>query len=131
MVRRLLIGFLVGGLAGAVLSASAFLILATLDGTRSDEAIAYSLVVAVIGGGLGAVVGAVVGLGNMRWIGGALVGLVMSIFVVVMYMTSFAGEGTFMELLNRSRVIIVFTAGPLILAGIIAAWANRRWVTGS
>ena len=99
--------------------------LATLDGTRSDEAIAYSLVVAIIGGALGALVGAVVGLGNMRWIGGALVGLVMSTLVVAFYMTSFAGEGTFMELLNRSRVIIIFTAVPLLLAGIISAWANR------
>lgn len=125
MTRRLLIGFLVGGLAGAILSAGAFLILSTLDGTQLDEAVAYSLLVAVIVGGLGAVVGAVVGLGNMRWIGGALVGLVMSILVVAFYMTSFAGEGTFMDLLNRSRVIIVFTAVPLLLAGVIAAWANR------
>lgn len=125
MARRTFIAFLIGGLTGAILSATLFLLMATLDGTRSDEALAYSVLVAVIVGGLGAVVGAIVGLGNMRWIGGALVGLVMSALVVVFYMTSFAGEGTFMELFNRSRVIIVFTAAPLLLTGIIAAWANR------
>ena len=126
MVRRFLIGFLVGGLSSAILSAGTFLILSMLDGTQFDEALAYSVLVAVIVGGLGAVVGAIVGLGNMRWIGGALVGLVMSILVVVFYMTTFAGEGTFMELLNRSRVIILFAAGPLVLTGIITAVLGRR-----
>ncbi len=126
MVRRLLTGFLVGGLAGAVLISGLFLVMAALDGTLAEETIFYSLLVAVIGGFLGGLVGAIVGLGNMRWIGGALVGLVMAILVVVSYMTSFTGEGTFMQLLNRSRVIIVFTVAPLLLTGIIASWAVRR-----
>ncbi len=126
MARRLLTGFLVGGLAGAALTAGVFLVMATFDGTRSDEAIAYGLIAAVIGGFLGGLVGALVGLGNMRWIGGALVGLVMSILVVVFYMTNFAGEGTFMQLLNRSRIIVLFTVAPLLLTGIIASWAIRR-----
>ena len=127
MVRRLLTGFLAGGLAGAATIAGVFLVLATFDGTRPDEAIAYGLLAAVIGGSLGGLVGAIVGLGNMRRIGGALVGLVMSILVVVSYMTSFVGEGTFMQLLNRSRIIMVFTVAPLILSGIVASWAVRRW----
>lgn len=126
MVRRLLKGFLAGGLAGAILIAGVFLVLATLDGTRPDEAIAYGLLAAVIGGFLGGLVGAIVGLGNMRWIGGALVGLVMAVLVVVAYMTSFVGEGTLIQLLNRSRPIIVFTVAPLLLTGIITSWVIRR-----
>lgn len=126
MVRRLLTGFLVGGLAGAVLISGLFLVMAALDGTLAEETIFYSLLAAVIGGFLGGLVGAIVGLGNMRWIGGALVGLVMAILVVVSYMTSFSGEGTFMQLLNRSRPIIVFTAAPLLLTGIITSWVIRR-----
>ena len=126
MVRRALLGFLIGGFTAAVLCAAAFFILATLDGTRSDEAFAYSLLVAVIGGGLGSLVGTVVALGNMRLLSGGLIGLVMSLLVVAFYMSSFAGEGSFMDLLNRSRVIIVFTAAPLVLTGIVSAWANRR-----
>ena len=125
MIRRAFLGFLMGGLTAAILCAIAFLILATLDGTRSDEAVAYSLLVAVVGGSLGAIVGAVVGLGNMRVLSGGLVGLVVSLLIVAFYMSSFAGEDSFMDLLNRSRVIIVFTAAPLILTGAIAAWANR------
>lgn len=124
MVRRLLTGLLVGFLAGAVLVAGVFLLMAALDGTLTKETIAYSLLAAVIGGFLGGLVGAIVGLGNMRWIGGALVGLVMAILVVVSYMTSF--EGTFMQLLNRSRPIIVFTVAPLLLTGIITSWVIRR-----
>lgn len=126
MARRLLTGLLVGFLTGAVGSAGMFLLMAALDGTRAEETIFYSLLVAVIGGFLGGLVGAIVGLGNMRWIGGALVGLVMAILVVVSYMTSFTGEGTFMQLLNRSRVIIVFTVAPLLLTGIITSWVIRR-----
>jgi len=126
MARRLLTGFLAGGLAGAAIIAGVFLVLATLDGTRPDEAIAYGLLAAVIGGLLGGLVGAIVGLGNMRRIGGALVGLVMSLLVIVFYMTNFAGEGTLMQLLNRSRVIMVFTIAPLLLTGVVASWAVRR-----
>ena len=125
MIRRALLGFLIGGLTAAILCATTFLILATLDGTRSDEAIAYSLLVAVVGGSLGGAVGAMVGLGNMRVLSGGLVGLVMSLLIVAFYMSSFAGGGSFMDLLNRSRVIIVFTAAPLILTGAIVAWVNR------
>ncbi len=126
MVRRLLTGFLAGGLAGAAIIAGMFLVLATFDGTRPDEAIAYGLLAAVIGGALGGLVGAIVGLGNMRWIGGALVGLVMSLLVIVFYMTNFVGEGTIMQLLNRSRIIMVFTIAPLLLTGVVASWAVRR-----
>ena len=126
MARRLLTGFLAGGLAGAAIIAGMFLVLATFDGTRPDEAIAYGLLAAVIGGALGGLVGAIVGLGNMRWIGGALVGLVMSLLVIVFYMTNFVGEGTIMQLLNRSRIIMVFTIAPLLLTGVVASWAVRR-----
>lgn len=130
MIRRALIGLLIGGLTAAILCATTFLIFATLDGTRSEEAIAYSVLVGVIGGFLGVVVGAVVGAGNMRVLSGGLVGLVMSLLVVAFYMSSFAGEGSFMDLLNRSRVIIVFTTAPLILTGMITAWANRKLNAG-
>jgi hypothetical protein len=61
----------------------------------------------------------------MRMLSGGLVGLVMSLLIVAFYMSSFAGEGSFMDLLNRSRVIIIFTAAPLILTGAIVARANR------
>ncbi len=127
MLRRLLTGFVAGGLAGAATIAGLFLVLATFDGTRPDEAIAYGLLAAVVGGSLGGLVGAIVGLGNMRRIGGALVGLVMSALVVVFYMTNFVGEGTLVQLLNRSRIIMVFTVVPLLLTGIVASWAVRRW----
>ena len=125
MLRRALTGFLIGGLAGAVLGATTFMILTALDGTQSGEALAYSLIVAIIAGSLGALAGALIGLGNMRWPGGALVGLVMSLLVVAFYMTSFAGEGTLLQLFNRSRIIIVVLTLPLVLAGIITAAANR------
>lgn len=39
MVRRLLTGFLVGGLAGAVLVGGVFLLMAALDGTLTKETI--------------------------------------------------------------------------------------------
>ena len=125
MLRRILVGFVVGGLIGAILTAGTFFVLASLDGTRSDEAFAYSLLVGVIGGFLGGVIGAIVGLGNMRWPAGALVGLVTAMLLVALYMSSFGGEATFMQLLNRSRVIIVIMTAPLILTGVIAALANK------
>lgn len=125
MLRRTVIGFLAGGLAGTIFTALAFFVLAALDGTRSDEAFAYSLLVGIIGGFLGCITGAIVGLGNMRWFGGALVGLVMALLLVAFYMSSFSGEGTFMVLLNRSRVIIVIMTAPLVLTGIVAAFANK------
>lgn len=126
LIRRAVLGLLIGGLVAAILCATMFFITASLDGTRMDETIAYSLLVAVIGGALGCIVGAVVGLGNMRLLSGGLVGLVVSLAIVAFYMSSFRSEAGFMSLLNRSRVIILFTTGPLILTGIITAWTNRK-----
>ena len=63
MARRLLVGFLLGVLIGAVLCAGLFGVRALLDGTRPAEALGFSLVVAVVGGFLGGIVGAAVGLG--------------------------------------------------------------------
>lgn len=125
MLRRTLVGLVVGGLIGAILTAGTFFVLATLDGTRLGETMGYSVLVGVIGGFLGGVIGAVVGLGNMRWPAGALVGLVMALVIVALYMSSFVGEATFIQLLNQSRVIIVIMTAPLILTGVIAAWANK------
>lgn len=125
MLRRTLVGLVVGGLIGAILTAGTFFVLATLDGTRLGETMGYSVLVGVIGGFLGGVIGAVVGLGNMRWPAGALVGLVMALVIVALYMSSFVGEATFIQLLNQSRVIIIIMTAPLILTGVIAAWANK------
>ncbi len=125
MLRRTLVGLVVGGLIGAMLTAGTFFVLATLDGTRLGETMGYSVLVGVIGGFLGGVIGAVVGLGNMRWPAGALVGLVTALVIVALYMSSFVGEATFIQLLNQSRVIIVIMTAPLILTGMVAAWANK------
>lgn len=125
MLRRTLVGLVVGGLIGAILTAGTFFVWAARDGTHLGETMGYSVLVGIIGGFLGGVIGAVVGLGNMRWPAGALVGLVTALVIVALYMSSFAGEATFIQLLNRSRVIIIIMTAPLILTGIIAAWANK------
>ncbi len=125
MWRRGVTGFLIGGATGALSAGLTFMILATLDNTRFDEALVYSVFVAFIGGTLGAIGGALIGLGNMRWTGGALVGLVMSLLVVAVYITSYAPEGTLLQQFNRSRIIIIVLTLPLVLAGIVTAVAGR------
>jgi len=124
MVQRLLIGTISGGLAGAISSWILFTIGASSEsGTGFSEAAGFGIIVAIILGFLGAVVGVVVGLGNMRWIGGALVGIVMTVLVIGFYVTAFK------QSLGESMIILLVSTGPLVLAGVVAAWAVRRVVS--
>lgn len=124
MVHRLLIGAISGGLAGAISSWILFTIGASSEsGTGFSEAAGYGSIVAMILGLLGAVVGVMVGLGNMRRIGGALVGIVMTVLVIAIYVTAFK------QSLGESMIILFVSAVPLVLAGVIAAWAAGRMVS--
>lgn len=125
MLRRTFIGFLIGGLAGALLCAGAFLVGALIDGTSLSEALGYSLVVGVMGAFLGGIVGAAVGLGNMGTFGGALVGLIVALSVVGLYVFGVGREGQYGRFLSESRVIIAGLALPLILTGMITALLNK------
>lgn len=124
MVQRLLIGTISGGLAGAISSWILFTIGASSEsGTGFSEAAGFGIIVAIILGFLGAVVGVVVGLGNMSWIGGALVGIVMTVLLIGFYVTAFK------QSLGESMIILLVSTVPLVLAGVVAAWAVRRVVS--
>ncbi|MCA9867032.1 MAG: hypothetical protein KIS95_07830 [Anaerolineae bacterium] len=127
MARRLLVGFLLGVLIGAVLCAGLFGVRALLDGTRPAEALGFSLVVAVVGGFLGGIVGAAVGLGKLGSFGGALAGLLVSLVVAGLYVIGFSRAGQYGHFLSESRIIIVGLTTPLILTGVSVA-ALRRFL---
>lgn len=121
MVHRLLIGAISGGLAGAISSWILFTIGASSEGgTGFSEAAGYGIIVAMILGFLGAVVGVVIGMRNMRWTGGALVGIVMTVLVIAFYVTAFK------QSLGESMIILFVSTVPLVLAGVVAAWAVGR-----
>jgi hypothetical protein len=63
-----------GAAIGAILCAAFFFVGALADGAGSAEALGYSLVVAIIGLFLGGIIGAIIGLANLKALGGALVG---------------------------------------------------------
>ncbi|MBP6016050.1 MAG: hypothetical protein KA586_04960 [Candidatus Promineofilum sp.] len=125
MTRRLLVGLSLGALIGAVLCAGLLGVGALLDGTGPAEAFGYSLIMAVAGGFLGGIVGAVVGLGDLGRLGGALAGLLVSLVVVGLYVVGFGRTGQYGHFLSESRVLIAGLTTPLIVTGFAVAALRR------
>ncbi len=126
MARRTLRAALTGAVIGAFVCAAAFFFSALVDGTGLAEAFGYSLVVAVIGAFLGSIVGAAVGLGNLKTFGGALAGLLMALAVVAFYVVGFGRSGEYGYFLSESRVIIDGLTAPLILTGMGTAVLKNK-----
>lgn len=113
-----------GAAIGAILCAAAFFLGAMADGAGPAEALAYSLIVAALGLLLGGIVGAVVGLANLRAPGGAVVGLLATLAVVAFYVFAFGRPGELGYFLSESRVLIAGLAAPLTLTGAATAWLS-------
>jgi MFS family permease len=126
-IRRTLSSLLLGGLICALLSGAALIVFALIDGTRTDEAVAYGLIVGVVGAFIGAWIGLAVGIGRLGVLGGAVAGLLSTVGVVAIYLFVNGRPGFYGYFLSESRVFLVVLALPLILTGALtAAIRNRR-----
>jgi uncharacterized membrane protein YjfL (UPF0719 family) len=131
-IARILLGGLVGAVICAVLSFLMFFLLTVFDNQKLIEAFAYGLIVAVIGAFVGAVIGLGVGIGDLSMAWGAVTGLLITLFVVAIYVystaESFARYGHF---LSESRIIILVLSLPTLLTGGITALLLKKLTRAS
>jgi hypothetical protein len=116
---RILLSSFIGGVVCAVLSFFMFFLLTALDGTKASEAIGYSIIVGIGCAFIGAMIGLVIGIGNLGVIGGGIIGVLGTLAVVAFYVFFFSRPGELAHFLRESRIIFVVLTLPTILTGII------------
>jgi hypothetical protein len=126
-IARILLSGLIGALACGSLSFLMFFLTAVLDNQKFIEAFGYGIIVGFIGAFIGVFIGLVVGIRNLGVIGGGFVGFLGTLIIVAIYVYStaenFRQYGYFW---SESRIIFTVLSLPTILAGMIAAWFNKR-----
>lgn len=128
-MKNVLLGAVLGSVVGAMLCAVAFVLGALGDGTGLIEALGYSLIVAILGMFLGAIIGAAVFIANLHPFGGALVGLLVALAVAGFYVVTFSRSGQVGHFLSEARVLIVGLTVPLTLTGSLTAWIKKFLLT--
>ena len=124
--RRGTLSALLGALIGTILSATAFSVMAMLDGTRPTEAMAFGVVAGIIGGFFGLAIGFAVGVGNLGLIGGAIAGLLAAFAAVGFYVLVFGRAGQYGYFLRESVVVVLFLGLPAVLTGALTAAVMNR-----
>ncbi len=125
-IARILLSGLTGAVVCASLSFLIFFLLTVFDNQSLVEAFAFGLIVGVIGAFVGVVIGTAVGVGDLGVIGGGVAGLLVTLIVVVIYVTSSAGSaGSYRHFLSESKIIFVVLSLPTIMTGIITALVKR------
>jgi len=120
-ITRTLITTLLGAGICAGLSFAAFTVAVLLDGTRPGEALVYGLIVGLAAAFIGALIGFVVGAGRLGVVGGAVVGLLASAALVVLYVLVFGRPDRLGYFLSEARVFVALLALPTVLTGVLTA----------
>jgi hypothetical protein len=118
-IARILLSSLIGGIVCAVLSFFMFFLMTALDGTKAAETFGYSIIVSIACAFIGAMIGLVIGIGNVGVIGGGIIGILGTLAVVAFYVLAFSTPGKQAYFLSESRIIFVVLTLPTILTGII------------
>lgn len=122
---------LVMTIAGAaicgLLSCTFFSTMSMLDKTQASEAIGYGIIVGILGGFIGAFIGAIIGYRPTGIFGGAVIGLVATIALLVGSASMFGGGDSMKMLQANWRVVMAIFAPPLILTGVLTAWLKQVW----
>jgi hypothetical protein len=120
-ISKILLSCFIGAIVCAILGFFLFFLLALLDKTKVSEAFGYSLLVGTGCAFIGAVIGLVIGIGNLNTIGGAIAGVLATLCIVAFYVVAFSRPGQSAYFLVESRVILIVLSLPTMLTGIFTA----------
>lgn len=123
--RRLWMTVVSGAAVCAAVCTAGLAAVTLLDGARAEEALAYGLIAGVVGLGVGALIGLVVGIGRFHIGNGALTGVAFTLLAVAGYVLVFGEPGRYGYFLRESVVLLALTV-PFVAAGAGAAWLGRR-----
>src|SRR5687768_12971532 len=104
---RILLSSFIGGVVCAILSFFMFFLMTAVGGTKTSEAIGYSIIVGVGCAFIGALIGLVIGIGNLGVIGGGIIGVLGTLAVVAFYVFFFSRPGEQVYFLRESRIIFI------------------------
>jgi hypothetical protein len=121
MIARILLATFIGAVVCALLGFFLFFLLSIFDGSKTSEAFGYSLLIAVGCAFIGGLIGLVIGLADLKEIGGGLVGVLATICIVAFYVFAIARPGQHGYFLGESRIIFLVLSLPTILTGILTA----------
>jgi hypothetical protein len=117
-ISKILISSFTGALICVVLGFFMFYLMASLNKTKASEAIGYSLVVGVGCAIIGVLIGFVIGIGNLKLVGGAIVGVLATLCIMALYVFAFARSGQTAYFLRESKILLIALSLPTILTGI-------------
>jgi hypothetical protein len=120
-ISKILLSGFIGAMVCAILGFFMFFLLASLDKTKASEAFGYSLLVAIGCAFIGVVIGLVIGIGNLKPIGGVIVGVFATLCMVAAYVFAFGRPGQTAYFLGESRIILIVLFLPTTLTGIFTA----------
>ena len=124
-MKRVLTSGLLGALVCAVLCWAAFFLMAIIDGARIEEALGFGLAVGVAGAFFGALIGFIVGAGNLGPVGGGMAGLLATAAAVAFYVLVFGRPDALGYFLRESVVVVAVLAVPFVITGIATAWLKN------
>ena len=120
-IAKILLSSFTGALICAILGFSMFFVMASFDKTKASEAIGYGLVVGVGCAIIGILIGLVIGIGNLKLVGGAIVGILATLCIVALYVFAFARPSQAAYFLRESKIILMALSLPTMLTGIFTA----------
>jgi hypothetical protein len=120
-ISKILLSSFMGAMICATLGFFMFFLLASLDKTKPSEAFGYSLLVGVGCAVMGTIIGFVIGIGNLKMVGGAIVGVVATLCIAAFYVFAISRPGQTSYFLGESRIILMVLSLPLGLSGIFTA----------
>lgn len=117
-IAKILLSSFIGGMVCAVLGFFMFFLMTALGGTKASEAFGYSLIVSLGCAFIGAMIGLVIGIGNLGVLGGSIVGVLATLCVAGFYVFFFSTPGKTAYFFGESRIIFIVLTLPTILTGI-------------
>ena len=124
-IARIVVSGLSGAVAAIILSAAIFTLGAVSDGTRLEEAVAFSIIIGLIAAFFGALIGLAVGIGKLGVIGGGISGLLATAALVAIYVLIYSRPGQYGYFLRGASPFLIVFGLPMILAGIITALLRK------
>ena len=114
-----------GALLSGFLTFGLLLILSLTERARLDEAIAFSVIFAIVPALAGGLTGALVALARPPVWGGAVLGVIAAL-IVVFIVSLLLGGGVRGSATDTFGFFTVIAAVPVVVSGIVTAWVTRR-----
>lgn len=121
VIAKIFLSTFMGAMICALLGFFMYFLMTVFDGTKVEEAFGYSLIVGFVCLLIGGFIGLIIGIANLAEIGGALVGVLVTVGIVAFYVLAVGRPGQRSYFFSESRIIFLVLSLPTILTGLLTA----------